>query len=432
MRKALSRLLRNDTPAHISIANGIAYGLTLMTIPVIARSIGPDGRGETAAALAAFAIVPTILGLGLPLELRRRSASGIDADSVRAGRDLVLLSIIPAVGIAFLFIETIYSGVDRQLRLCAFLGLLLTPVSVGWATDAGILTGMGRYRAVFWMRIAQPAVTFVMVWATALIQELTAPAVLVASMLGTVTTGALGLIFCRVGIRGVRAGRPALLRDGARYAGSVIAESASSRLDQVVVLPLIGATAAGYYSIAASIALLPLALGHSLAADHFRAAAASTSASETQAINQRAIRESLAVVVPACLLFAAVAAPSIPVVFGEEFRNSIPAFLILIPGSIALTVGFVASMLLAAQGRGAAMTTLQIAGLAVGMGLLILLGPTLLANGAALASTVSYVLLLIGQLVALRLRVGGILPTTHAFRKGLRGLWRGDAAANGS
>lgn len=418
----LARLWRDDTPIHITIANLLAYAIAFLTIPLVARAIGPTGRGETAAALSAFAIAPTIIGLGLPLELRRRSATALDRPSVRAARDLVLLSTIPAAVLGLIFVATAYASVSPTLRWLAFVGIVAASVGVSWAADTGVLMGQGRYRAVFLIRVAQPTITLVIVGVTAATHTLTAPVVLAASIAGTLATGLLALTLCRVSFRGSRAPHKTLLRSSARFAGSVIAESASSRLDQVVVLPLIGATAAGYYSIAASVSLLPLALGQSLAADHFRAVAACTKPDEILRLSSVAIKESLAVAIPACLVFGALAAPALPWVFGADFAQAVPVFLVLIPGSICLTAGFVASMLLAAQGRGKTMTLLQVGGLALGMLLLFVLGPIWSAMGAAVASSASYLALFIGQILALRLTPRLILPTPRAFRSGMKSL----------
>ena len=80
-----------DTPAHIALANVAASAIALITAPIIARSIGAAGRGETAAALAAFALVPIVLAIGMPIELRRVWATARADSLVRSFRDVAAI-----------------------------------------------------------------------------------------------------------------------------------------------------------------------------------------------------------------------------------------------------------------------------------------------------------------------------------------------------
>lgn len=419
----MKQLFARDLPVQLTIANMIGFALTFGAVPIIAREIGPVGRGETTAALAAFAILPTILGLGMPLELRRRSANGPYQGSLRAARDLALIAVVPAFSVGIGFALTVFTDVGDGLRILAIVGLALSAITVSWAMDTGVLVGLGRYRAVALIRMTHPLVTLLFIVGATLAGVLTPEIVLVASIGATCITGLVGFSLCRVSLRGERESRTMLIHTGARFAGSTIAEAASSRLDQVIVLPLIGAAAAGQYSIAASVALLPLALGHALAADRFREATAERDAVARRQLLGRAINETIAIALPACALFFAVAAPLVPIVFGEDFDAAVPILFALAPGSFCLVVGYVASMLLAAQGRGGVMTGIQVGGLILGVTLLFLLGPNWSAIGAAIASSVSYIAILIGQLIALRIQARDIIPSPSGLRRGLRSLW---------
>ncbi len=390
----------------------------------MARAIGPSGRGEAAAALAAFAIAPALLGLGIPLEVQRRFAKGLDSPSLRAARDLVVLSILPGAALGGLFVMTIYRDADVTLRTLAFLGLaLLAPVTVSWATAAGAFFGQGRYRAFGVLRIAHPAVTLLVMLLAVGFDALDPATVLAANIAGTTVTGLLGYALSHTTWRGARAPHAKLGRAGARYAGSAVAESASARLDQVLVLPLIGASAAGFYSIAASVAMLPLALGHALSATHFRAmAAAEVSQGDLVQLSRKAMREAASTVIPVCAVFIYVAGEAIPVIFGQDFDSATPVLWVLAPTSVAVALGYVASMLLAAQGRGGTMTLLQGSGLLIGVVALVVLGPLWSEIGAAAASAVSYTAVLVGQMVALRVRASDLLPTFGGFRSGVASL----------
>jgi O-antigen/teichoic acid export membrane protein len=422
VRQHLKLLFRKDAPIQITLANLTAFALTFFTAPMIARAIGPSGRGETAAALAAFVITPVLLAVGLPLEFRRRCASGIDAPSVRSGRDLVLFSFLPALCVAFVFTSTIFSSASASLRVVAFVGLASAPLTMSWALDAGALVGSGRYRAVALLRIVQPLVVFCSIpflwWANVLIPEV----VLLVYLAGTLLTSISGLVLVRVGISGKRANHATLLHGGIAYAGSAIAEAASARIDQVLVLPLIGAAETGYYSVASSIATLPMALGQALGADYFREMSRSTQSNERRRVVSRSFGEIVSIGVPACLTLGLASIWLLPLLFGSEFESSVRLLMWLLPGAAASAAAYVGSMLLAALGRGRTMAVSQLASLAVGVILLYVLAPAWLGVGAALASAASSIVLLTIQLLSLRAPIWVLLPRWRRLQGAVRSL----------
>ena len=421
MPSAVRRLLTNDAPLQITLANMLALALSFLTVPMISRAIGPGGRGETAAATAALAIIPVLLALGLPLEIRRRSAAGIDAGAVRAGRDLVLLSTLPALALAGIFVSTIYASTTPTMRILAFIGITLTPLGISWALDTGALVGAGRYRAVAVIRLTQPTIVILGVFLLWVQDRLRPEGVLVVTLLGTGMTALAGVLLVRVSPLGPRSSRLDLLRNGARYAGSAISETANARLDQVLVLPLIGAVDSGIYSIAASVGILPLALGQALAADNFRDMALADRQDRSE-LAARNLKIALSCILPASLMLGVGSIWLLPLVFGSAFSASVGPLWLYLPGSVCLSAGYVASMLLAAQARGRAMTVSQVVALLIGIILLYGLAPRWSALGAAAASTASYLVLFGVQIRLLGVSPKGLIPTPRALRDGVTTL----------
>ena len=60
--------------------------LGLISAPLIAQALGPSGRGETASALATMYLVPILLALGMPFEVRRRVLADGGMGAVRTAR----------------------------------------------------------------------------------------------------------------------------------------------------------------------------------------------------------------------------------------------------------------------------------------------------------------------------------------------------------
>jgi O-antigen/teichoic acid export membrane protein len=398
-------------------------GLALLTAPIVARALGPDGRGETAAALAAFSLIPIFLAIGVPLEIRRLAAQGPAHSVVRSARDLWIFALVPATLVAFSLDATIFRSLGPDTRLIIFVGATLAPLSMSWAADVSVLVARGRYRRVMILRLIQPVVFTVgtvVFWATGV---LSVHLVLLTHISATVITAIVGLTFVRVPLRGERVSRRWLIRNGLKFAGSAIAEAASNRLDQVLLLPLIGASGSGLYAVAVTIASLPMALGQALGATYFRSVALATDKVRPEII-AAGVRAAASITFLVCGTLAALSPLLIPLLFGESFRGAVAPAIVSLIGAFALTVGYVCSMMLASQGRGIRMTIAQVTALGVALVLLYLLAPLYGAVGASTASAVSYLVLLGMLLGGLRPPVLSLLPTIQGARLALRMMFR--------
>ena len=374
---------RDNYASQLLVGRLTATALAFITSPVVARSIGPDGRGETAAAISLFFLVPILLGVGLPTEVRRRAARSVGESALRTARALTLALFPVAIGLGVLAYFTLFSGFEAGARIVSAVGISVSPLMVSWTCDQSLLIARGRYRAVMLLQITQPATYFLVVvglWITSHIDTAT---VLAANVAGTIAAAFVGIVLARVAAFGPLSPVGETLRGSIRYAGSAIAESASSRLDQVLMLPLAGAFQAGIYSAAATLAALPLALGHALAAPYFRKIARSDDQEEVRSHREEAVRVSVALgIMTAVPLFLGMWI-GIPLLFGPEFVSAVPVGWALIPGSCAMIAAFVCSQALAAQGMGIRMTLVQTLALALSTVLLLLLAPAWGALGAA-------------------------------------------------
>jgi O-antigen/teichoic acid export membrane protein len=393
--------------------------MALISSPVVARAIGPDGRGETAAAIALFFLVPVVLSLGLPLEVRRRAAIGEGETAMRAARLIALGTTLPSLMIGLACYATIFQGFDSEAKVVASIGVALTPLTFSWTCDMSYLVAHQKFRDVFLIQMTQPFLFTMLVLLFWILGEATTGSVLLANMIGFTATFFVGLKLTSIPLRGGRLGLRSLWRSSLGYSGSAIAETASFRLDQILVLPLIGAYQAGLYSVAATIAAIPVALGQALGATFFTPIAQAPAEGRSE-IQAEATRLGIAVAlvsVPPAILISIV---GIPIVFGSAFSDSIPVTAVALLGSGLLLVAYVVSMALAADHKGGRMTVAQCVSLAVAIVMLLILGPPLGAIGAAAASSFGYLLLLAILLMGLRIDPRRILPApgdlVHGFR----------------
>jgi O-antigen/teichoic acid export membrane protein len=414
--RRVSSVWRTDAPAHLVIGRlGIAAS-ALLSAPIVARAVGPEGRGETAAALALFYMTPIFIALGVPLEVRRLAATHEGHPALRSARVLSLCSLLISVPLGAAMWFTIFHEFEYASRIVASVGVGLCPLAINWMCDVSYLVATGRFRAVLVMQLTQPAIYVSLILAVWILGVANTATILAANVAGTLGTFFAGLLLTRTSIRGTYYPRVKILRRGLKFAGSSIAESSSSKLDQVLALPLLGAYQAGLYSVAVTIASLPAALGQALGGSFF-AAIARASADQQSLLKSQAARSTVVLALIVCPVLGVAGYLSIPLVFGQEFDSAIPATLIAVVGSAAALIAYVCSMCLAAEGKGMQMTLAQIASLIVGIATLIVIGPPLGAVGAAIASLVSYMTLMLILLRALSVRAYELVPKVKDFKR---------------
>lgn len=378
--------MRQDTPSQLVLGRLAATALSFVTGPLIARSIGAEGRGETAAVLALFYLVPILVGLGVPLEVRRVAASTRTGAVIRGARILSLFAVAPSLLFAFVLHGTLLEGLEPTTAFVAACGVASTPITILWMCDISVLVALGKFRKVIVIQILQPLFYLCCIAIIALISELTAANVLVSYLVANSVVATIGWFFTSRSDQGFSPPPSKLFKSSLKFSGSSIAEAASNRLDQAIMIPIIGSYQAGLYAVAVSITVLPTVFGQALGAAYFREVAVARQ--ERAKILQRAIGETVAmslVLVPISMLAVTVL---VPLVFGSEFVGAILPGLVLAVASSGSVLLLVMSMLLGAQGKGWVMTSGQIGSLFMGIGALLLFGP----SGGALAAAGASVL----------------------------------------
>ena len=299
------------------------------------------------------------------------------------------------------------------------------PLAVLWICGANVLVALGRNRAFAMANLLGPVCSTAAICAAAAMDRLSTTFVIWATLAATLATYAFTSFVVRVPWRGPRTPVRRVLRDGVTYAGGQISEAASYRLDQAIALPLIGAEAAGLYSVAATIALVPYSLGQAIGSAAFRHLAAAPGPRDLKTRSSAVIR--IAIVSGTCTsIFLGAASPVlVPAVFGPEFEGAVVPTLLGLVGSIAVVVTYVASSALTAAGKGWSMTIGQLFAVASGTIALLILGPTLGAAGASIASALGYWTGAVVMLLGIGAPLGALVPRPRDVGAARRMLTRG-------
>lgn len=416
------RLLTHDTPSLLAFARLFAAGLALLSAPVVARAIGPAGRGETAAAIAVFHIAPVVLAFGVPLAVRRRAALPDGERVIASARIIALLGILGAIPIAIALRFTLFSAFEPLAALVASTSILLAPVVVSWSCDVSVLVAQSRYRAIALIQLTPPVSYLMFVLALWAFGRASTGTVLIAYVCGHVFACLVGLIFVRATWSGAWREIPSLAREGLRFSGASLAETATNRMDQAIALPLIGATQAGYYAVATTIVTIPFAFGQALGAAYFTPIVRAEAGEPRRRLQRQSARSAFALAF-ACYPLLCLATPlMVPLLFGTDFAGAVPVVWVASVGGFAMTSGYVISMALAAEGRGGRMSVAQTVALVVSIGSLFLLGPVLGAIGAALASTLGYVAMLFMLARGLKAPLRSFIPMPRDLKEAVKRL----------
>lgn len=414
----------SEAPALIVITNLFASALALASAPIVARAIGPEGRGETAVGIAAFGLVPIVLALGVPLEARRSSAQGVGDEVVRAARRLWAIWLIPSAFVAAALGLSLFASFSPADRMVAIIGVALSPLVMSWTTDMNVLVAKGRFRAVAGMRIGQPFI-YVAIVALGWFAGIADVAyILAANVVATVGVAILGRIFVRLSRSGPRLSTRQLLGRGANFAGSATAEGATGYLPLMLALPLIGSAESGLFAVSVAFGMIPLAFAHAIAARSFREIAAAEDVEEAHELVIVALRTATAIGLMVCGGLATAVPILIPLVFGAAFAGAVPLALVSLAGGVAMLASYVASMALAAKGRGRRMTFAQSIALGWSVAWMIVLGPAMGAMGIALAVASSYAVLLCILTQFLGVRPWKLVPRPSDFALGISRLFR--------
>ena len=362
---------------------------------IMARSLGPTGRGTLAFITVIALLVARLASFGIggatvyfaarrPAERARilGTSAGFVAVSGAAAIGLVavFLLLVPGARPAGLTTELIWLMIPGTVLVCL----------VEWGLS--FLLGARLLRAQLVAIGLGPWLYAAALAAAALLGDLDverAAAAWVASGVAWVMLIAI----LAISATGIAVPSLALLGESVRFgirawAGG-LARSVNTRIDQLLMAYLSTQAALGVYAVAVNVSealqYLPGAIAMA-----FAPAVAATAASDRREKTLRTFRGALLITlltIPPAMLLGALL---LPVVFGDAFRASIVPFLILAPGAIGFLVMRVFSSALMGAALPGRSSVPPMAALVTGVVLDLVLMPPYGAIGAAVASTAAF------------------------------------------
>jgi O-antigen/teichoic acid export membrane protein len=376
--------------------------LGFLTGPILARALGPSGRGAVASVLVYSGLVATVLGLGVStavihaLRNGRQSEREIVGALVRFASALMPFSLIAAVLVASFVLPPLGRAEPLGFAFVAF-----APLAVLGLCLISVLLARGELEKIAQIRAVSGVLTALAVIGLALGGALSTTSFLLLLLISGV--GVLGFTVALVRVPPSRRGSLApLLRFGMRaYPGS-LANVANFQLDQALIAPFLGTTQLGYYAISVTLSSLPLSLSGAIGSRIYGAVGVDPAGNIDLQRTARVLRLSVAAAAIVAAGLAAAAPIGLPLLYGSAFEASIVPLLLLLPGMVAASAGSVAEAALVLLGRpGTNSRAEAVALLTTVVGLLAFLGPLGIV-GAALTTSAAYGLRAAIQLRALR------------------------------
>lgn len=374
--------------SRLTSANLTFVAATMVTAPLQARALGPDGRGELAAITVPLAWTPVVLTLGLSLYTHRAAAIGKRAGTLLGtfGALFLALGLVgAALGPAT---AALIGGANHVVRTWIIVGFALLPIGFVGTVITDVASGQNRWGPVLVYRLTPPAVLLVGIPWLYLAGNLTVASAAAVSICG----GTLPVIFLLAGARKqlplrfdrgmVKEAVPFGLKAWAAGLGQL----GNLRVDQLLMTRLVNPAELGLYAIAVTASgVLVNPFSSALAMGTMPRFATG----DTDLI-ERTLRATLLGVLVVSAGVALASPVVVPLFFGSAFRGAVPMIWILLAAGVPLTGGIVLSSALTITGRPTYAAMAQLVALGVTIPGLIVLLPIMGGAGAALVSLIAY------------------------------------------
>lgn len=429
--------------ASVFVTQIITLILMLVTSVILARALGPAGKGQVALLSTIGMIVSLIgnLGIGaaatyyLNRAKEARAMIASNALSIQLGLTFLVLAII--IGLApWLVSHVLKEQVTLPLLL---LGLFLVPLTTLSGVLNGLLVGLGEIGKYNYSNITLRGTQLVFIIILLSLTLLSVAGAIIITGLSSACAAALGFYWLRQSGLHLRphvskSWIRAFLSYGTKAWVGNILQYFNYRLDTFIVNYFIGAAGLGQYSLAVTMAEFVWYIPNAVSTVLFPKTAADWDTATR--FTPIASRNTALIMTLGAIGLGIVSFPFIRTVYGEEFVPSVMPLLALLPGIIFLGVGKVLASDLAGRGKPHYGTFSASAGLILTIIFDFLLIPTIGITGAGIASSLSYGLSSM-VLLYLYVRLSGntvssVLLIQSSDLQRYLGIWKKYAASLGN
>lgn len=331
--------------------------LALVTAPILAHSLGVEGRGELAAGTATLLFLGAVLTFGLQESVTHhvaRRPGGERAMLLQAGAVIAGLGVLGGIGTWFAA-PWLADGNDELTGVIRLTAAFVTPTLVLLVPRA-ITAGQHRWGLVSiesWVAGVTRAVVIVVLWLTGNLTVLSAALTLsaVPVLAGLIYLPLISRVLRERPVPGAAPPLRTLLGYGLKIWLGALSGIILTRVDQVLMVPLSDETQLGLYAVAVTIGEVPTVISAAVRNVVFSADSAESDPALQAGRLQQASRLAVAGSAVAALGLGATMHWWIPWLFGPGFTDAWLAAAILLLATVVGTAGSVAGAGLSARGR---------------------------------------------------------------------------------
>jgi O-antigen/teichoic acid export membrane protein len=365
---------------------------------IVARTLGPDGKG----AYSLIVLVPSVLsmlgnlGIGIANAYfsgkKKYELSHIASNSLILG--LVLGIIITAAFLIYYFVFQPAFLRDAQPKEALILAISVLPLMLLTTYFNNMLLGLGKIKEFNLVNLVHYLAYILLVLLFLFVISLNVFNLFIAWTSATLITCILS-IFLITRITKIRLSfHPAVFKESLKYGGQGYAgnllQFLNYRFDIFIVAFFLSTAFVGYYSVAVSLAetlwYLPGAVGTVIFAKTI-----GVSTDKSNKSTPIICRNTIAFTLVAAILLFALGKYIIILLFGSSFLPALEALNILLPGMVAFSICKVLGNEILGRGKPLINTINVAISLAISIPLDFILIPKIGIAGAALASTISYI-----------------------------------------
>lgn len=371
----------------LSAVNVAIAALGLLTGPLQARALGPEGRGDLAAVMVPLTLAPVLLMFGLGAFAAREAARGGRRGTIIGSTGASLLAVGLLAAVAAPAVSDALARGRPDVERMLLLGLILTPFALLGILLGAIAGGMEEWGRVMQARLIAGGGSAASIVVLYIADRLTVESAVLTSL----TFGLLSLVPTVVAFRGAGRIRMDLALTGAAWSYGLrvwpgsLAALANVRLDQLLMVALVSSRDLGIYVVAVTFASIPSFLTSAVGPVIF-----------TRMANGRpdALARAHRVVVLVGLVSLIVLGGSSPFIvgalFGSEFREGALSATILLAAGIPQASAVVLGSALAGAGYPGRSTVGELATVSVTIAGLVVLLPVFGIVAAAVVSFIAY------------------------------------------
>ncbi|WP_172657628.1 lipopolysaccharide biosynthesis protein [Demequina maris] len=329
----------------------VSAPLGLLTGVLQARLLGPEGRGELAAAATPAALIAMLLCFGTPDFFARAAAMGSDTRQLSRDAVSIAAAVAAAAIIPYVLFAASWSDGSGTVRTLLLVYAVLLPVQIYGYQLGAIAAGVSRWKAVTIVRLAPGVIAAILLGGMLAVDVGWGrdPLLVGLALILPATFAPLALL--RVPKmwprrRSSRAARREAWRFGLRGWPAGAVALLNQRVDLLIVLAIADSATAGYYAVSVSLAAIVTAFVNAVILP----------------IRNEVARGHNEVVWPAsstlALLTAAIATIAVPVLpwfvpfaFGSEYAAAIPLMIAIVVAQIPQAVVILLTQTLVSAGR---------------------------------------------------------------------------------